>query len=240
MILVALLSSILTVAPQFAVAWSGKAHEEIEEAAVQLLIEQNHPLAGLFSRNLASLKAFGAIPDTDWPLKKLTKGAGKHAESSTRVCREEGLHTFQVDAFLRLGTADNAILALPDGDYSVVREQYRALLRDNVAYLLQMGRSQSDPTDYGTAPWRVLQLFRLGVQGLKSADLPATLSALGLASHYLLLRSAAESRCRRERTQRFPRHRREHGRRRGHDPRARLAPHGRGGRNDRPPMERRL
>src|SRR5271170_4622562 len=88
--------SLATAGPAF--GWGNKSHENIQEAAVQLLIDQNHPLAALFSRNLETLKRISIVPDQDWQSRRhetLQKPGKKQAKQRVVVFHEEGLHRFQ-------------------------------------------------------------------------------------------------------------------------------------------------
>jgi hypothetical protein len=74
---------------------------------------------------------------------------------------------------------------LPGEEYATADGKYRKLLRENVAYILDYERNQSEPSAYGTAPWRVLQFYDLSVSALKQNDATKALFYLGLLSHYL-------------------------------------------------------
>ena len=170
---------------QNAFAWGTYGHDEIESAAVRLLTEQNHPLAKFLQHNLATLKRIAIVPDADWKDAPLAPKGGYRKVKNKVTFAEEGLHYFEVDAFLRFGTDENAILALPSESYDKSYDKYRALLRDNVAYVMEFDRNQSNPEAYGTAPWRILQIYDLAVMALNKGESANSLFLLGLLSHYV-------------------------------------------------------
>lgn len=157
-----------------AFGWGLKGHETINGAAVHFMTEQSHPFGSFLSANEQVLKHLGQTPDREW-----------HRADK----RETMLHFFEVDAFIRpeseSGSADVAIVSLPTGDYRAVQGQYGALLLSSSETLAGFNRTSNAPESYGTAPWRVLQLYDEGVAALRARDLPKALLCLGTLGHYL-------------------------------------------------------
>ncbi len=170
---------------QNAFAWGTYGHGEISGAAIRLLAEQNHPLTKFLQHNAVTLKRVAVTPDVDWKDAPLAPKGGYRKVKNKISFSEEGLHYFEVDAFLRFGTEENSILQLPTDSYEKCTDRYRALLRENVAYVLEFDRNQSFPEAYGTAPWRVLQIYDLAVTALRQGAPGRSLFLLGLLSHYV-------------------------------------------------------
>lgn len=170
MSLLALTSSILLHGSiLLAHAWGPAVHQDIEAAAVQILVEQGHPLGALLKLNLETLKEVALIPDSEW------KAESAHEIES---------HYFEVDAFV--GSPDmSGILSLPKGEYVSAYNQYQDLLRDNASYVVEFGKRYSDSSAYGTSPWRVIQFYDLSVNALKEKKLTHFLYFLGLLGHYV-------------------------------------------------------
>ncbi len=121
---------------------------------------------------------------------------------------EHPLHYFEVDAF----TAPNNIMALPtdllkkdaSGEYEYVKMRFSD---ERIAFVkaVDPGKADSPPAveidikthktkpaekiDYvrshGTAPWRIKQLYELGVSNLKSGKVELALIYLGAMGHYV-------------------------------------------------------
>lgn len=189
-----LFSLIITspLAPRHAFAWGRAGHEEAEVAALRLLEAQHHPLSALFSMNVDTLKRVANVPDVEWGAgdgKPSTPGGHKsmaqRKKPKAASFREQGLHYFEVDAFLRDGAEENSTLSLPTDEYAVSYPKYRALLRDNIAYVLEYDRNQSNPEAYGSAPWRVLQAYDLATAALERKELTAAFLYLGVLGHYV-------------------------------------------------------
>ncbi|MBI3557030.1 MAG: hypothetical protein HY074_12265 [Deltaproteobacteria bacterium] len=170
---------------QNAFAWGTYGHTEIAGAAVHLLAEQNHPLAKFLQRNLATVKRVAMTPDVDWKDAPLAPKGGYRNVKNKITFAEEGLHYFEVDAFLHFGGDENAVIQLPSDSYDKSVARYQALLRDNVAYVFEFDRNQSNPEAYGTAPWRILQIYDLSVSALREGASARALFLLALMTRYV-------------------------------------------------------
>ncbi|MCX5795177.1 MAG: hypothetical protein NTY77_06780 [Elusimicrobia bacterium] len=154
-----------------AFGWGDYGHEQVNGAAVQLLLGRNRGLAQFLAPNSALLRRLSITPDADW---------------KSSLQQEPPLHFFEVDAFVAAEQDPGAIMLLPTGDYLDVYPQYRQLLSANADYVSRMSPGKPmDPAAHGTAPWRVLQLYDLAVSAMRRHDPAQALFFLGVMGHYV-------------------------------------------------------
>lgn len=169
MILILSILSQLNINPAW--GWGNQGHSKINSAAVHFLKGQAHPFSAFLGTNEEVLKTLAQTPDNEW----------KRADQ-----REKLLHYFEADAFAADVNANHdAILKLPTGDFAAVRGQYGGYLLQNAEYLAGFKRTANQPEAYGTAPWRIAQLYDDAVAALKVKDLPKALLCLGTLGHYV-------------------------------------------------------
>lgn len=188
-----------------ALGWGSYGHQQINAAAIKLMDESN-PLAACFKRNATLITRYAITPDYEW------KKVGKMPSDPDLVRKklsndhyEHPLHFFEPDAFIKDGkVTPEAIAALPTGgfdkddptgSYRRVYEKYRDLRKDNEAYITKLDpkKALADPknptaaevTGHGTAPWRIQQLYRMGVEELKKGNVEKALYYLGTMGHYV-------------------------------------------------------
>lgn len=169
MILILSILSQVNISPAW--GWGNQGHSKINSAAVHFLKQQAHPFAVFLGANEEALKTLAQTPDNEW----------KRADK-----REKLLHYFEADAFAAdIHSNEEAIVNLPSGEFAAVSGQYGGLLLQNTGYLAGFKRTANQLEAYGTAPWRIAQLYDDGVAALKANDLPKALLCLGTLGHYV-------------------------------------------------------
>jgi len=154
-----------------AFGWGEYGHEQVNGAAVRLLLGRHRGLAQFLGPNSALLRRLSITPDADW---------------KSSFAQEPPLHFFEVDAFIAAEKDPNTIGLLPTGGYRDVYPQYRQLLASNAEYLQKMSPGKPlDPAAHGTAPWRVLQFYDLAVAAMRRHDPAQALFFLGVMGHYV-------------------------------------------------------
>lgn len=180
-------------APQLVWAWGDYGHQQISDAALKLLSDESlkvtrPSVARCMAANRAALLRVVISPDTDW----------KHGPKGFAL-NEDALHFFHLDAFdLRFAqNASHKTDALPMGEYSDAQsrllemisspEQSSYIAKNNPSMRDRAGRpaTVAELADNGSAPWRVLQLARIGADALRAGDLRKGMVALGALSHYV-------------------------------------------------------
>jgi hypothetical protein len=136
-------------------------------------------------------------PDYDW--KKVGKAPAKRELAAQRAHNdkfEHPLHYFEADSYVRDAEKNPGDIAkLPTGEFQEVVGKYRKLLSKNLDYVTELDPKKA-PADadhvtddtvaaHGTAPWRVLQLYDLGVKALKEYDFDEAILYLGAMGHYV-------------------------------------------------------
>jgi hypothetical protein len=194
------LSLLLTVTLLFsqtrlALGWGSYGHEQINRAAAQLLPDD--AFGQWFKKSLIAVTRLGVTPDYDW--KKVGKPPTdpELAELRMKIDHfEHPLHFFEIDAFLPGGQVTAETVAqLPTGPYGQAWQELSKRLAANIEYVLSVD-PEKEPSDrehptakdvsaHGTAPWRIAQLWRLGVEALKQNKLKLAFMYLGAMGHYV-------------------------------------------------------
>jgi hypothetical protein len=187
-------------APPAAFGWGSYGHEQINNAAVDVLVEnagtRAKEAADCMRANKDVLTRLAITPDMDWKL----YGDNSHlapdelAKKTDDDKHEHPLHFFEADAFSNPPPASR-VTDLPSGEYKEVFAKYRELLAQYAAKAAEIDpdKALKDPahptptevTGHGTAPWRAQQLYRLGVAALKKRDFAAAIFYLGTMGHYV-------------------------------------------------------
>ncbi len=175
--------------------WGSYGHEQINRAAA-LSIEK-HPFGKWLVKNLPTVQRLGVTPDYDWKnigIAPEDEGLRKNRSSADRY--EHPLHYFEVDAFLPNGVISPTTLKLLAFDlYGTVFPTYAKLLAANEGYVVSIDPAKAladstnptaqEVTAHGTAPWRIAQLWNLGVMALKKKDFEKGIMYLGAMGHYV-------------------------------------------------------
>ncbi len=181
-----LLPLIASILPSVALGWGQYGHQQVNAAAVELL-DPSSGIGKLFSANTDLLKRLSITPDMEWK----RGGAGSDSETldadlqepSKSDTQEHALHYFELDAFLAPG---QSITALPADEYRQARPRLQELLLANSTAVLRLDPdSPLQAEAHGSAPWRALQLYDLGVAAFKAKDGAGALLYLGTLGHYI-------------------------------------------------------
>ena len=181
-------ASCLCLSASQAFGWGDYGHEQVNGAAVQLLLGRQRGLAQFLAPNSALLRRLSITPDADWKSSAGRPGATPEESAKQRVINqvEPPLHFFEVDAYIAAEKDPNTIMLLPMGEYLDVYPQYRQLLSSNAEYLRRLAPGKPlDPAAHGTAPWRVLQLYDQAVSAMSRHDPAKALFFLGIMGHYV-------------------------------------------------------
>lgn len=176
-------------------AWGQYGHEQINDAAITLL-ENSGGLWGCLDSNRYVMRRMAIVPDVEWKsdmqLANLSEGDKSKRFDNNKY--EHPLHFDEVDAWVP-HPRDGEIAKLPNGEFKDSISFFREKLSDNAAYILEVDplKKLKDPshptvnevTDHGTAPWRALQLYRLGVEALRARDSKLAMLYLGTLGHYI-------------------------------------------------------
>ena len=171
-----------------AFGWGDYGHEQVNGAAVHLLLGRHRALAQFLLPHSALLRRLSITPDADWKSSARRSAATPEESAKQRAVDqlEHPLHFFEVDAFIAAEKDPDTIMLLPMGEYLDVHSQYRELLASNAEYLQRMAPGKPlDPAAHGTAPWRVLQLYDLAVSAMSRHDPAMALFFLGVMGHYV-------------------------------------------------------
>lgn len=177
----------------YAFAWGQYGHEQVNEAAVQLLAN-SHPLKTCLTKNDVLIKRYAISPDMDWKAGAYSRNLS--AEDRTKRAQndkeEHPLHFFEVDAFF---SDLNDLSSIAKGEYSDILPNLKHLLSLNAEAVTKIDPAKhlADPqnptakevSSHGTAPWRILQLHRLAVSALKKQDVQLALFYLATMGHYV-------------------------------------------------------
>ena len=180
---------------QKAQAWGQYGHQQVNDAAITVLGTSNG-LGKCFDSNRYVIKRAAITPDVEWKADMLLKTLSP-ADKTKRMDDdkyEHPMHFDEVDAWVP-NPRPGDIAKLPAGEYGDVFSFYQDRLQKNAAYVTEIDPSKKlkDPnhptvnevTDHGTAPWRALQLYRLGVEALKKKDVALAMLYLGTMGHYV-------------------------------------------------------
>ena len=175
--------------------WGQYGHEQVNDAAIDVLGTSNG-LGKCLDDARYLVRRLAITPDMEWKtdLYLPTLAPADKAKRLDDNQYEHQLHFDEVDAWVT-NPKPGELAALPAGEYQDVFAFYRARITQNAAYIGEVDPSKkvkdpanptvNDVTDHGTAPWRALQLYRLGVEALKKKDVKAALLYLGTMGHYV-------------------------------------------------------
>jgi hypothetical protein len=179
-----------------AFGWGSYGHEQINSAAIDAL--KGTSLGKCLETNRPLITRLAITPDYDWKMVGTAPtDPALLAKKKTNDHYEHPLHFFEADAFITPEkVSETTVAALPsDAHYSKVVDAYRKALLTNISTVLRIDPSKSlrDPshptthevTEHGTAPWRILQLYDLGVAELKKGNIELALFYLGAMGHYV-------------------------------------------------------
>lgn len=178
-----------------AFGWGSYGHQQINISALKLI--QNTPLGKCWIQSQELIQRLAISPDYDWKMVGKNPTDPKLLEKRRDNDRyEHPLHFFEADAFQKEMKANpDAIIGLPDQEYAQAFPLYQKLLSQNSSFVEKMDPSKKienaahptvhDVTEHGTAPWRIIQLFDLGVQALKQKDMELATLYLGTMGHYV-------------------------------------------------------
>ncbi len=181
--------------PQKAQAWGQYGHQQVNDAAVTVLGASNG-LGKCFTANRYLLKRAAITPDVEWKadMSLKTLSPEDKAKRFDDDKYEHPMHFDEADAWVP-NPRPGDIAKLPAGEYVDVFAFYQDRLQKNASYVTEIdpGKKLKDPkhasvnevTDHGTAPWRALQLYRLGVEALKKKNVQLAMLYLGTMGHYV-------------------------------------------------------
>ncbi len=176
--------------------WGSYGHQQINNAAIKLM-DPGNPLARCFLKNMSLVTRYAITPDYEWKLVgKAPDDPKLKSKKASNDRYEHPLHFFEPDAFIKDGkVTPEAIDRLPDGEYAKVFPEYQKMRTENESHVVDMdpAKKLKDPklasieevTGHGTAPWRIKQLYNLGVQALKKGDTKMAMYYLGTMGHYV-------------------------------------------------------
>jgi hypothetical protein len=178
-----------------AFAWGDYGHEQINHAALELI--EGTPIGKCLKKSSDAVVRLSITPDYDW--KKVGRPPSDRELAAQRAHIdkfEHPLHYFEADSYVRDAETNPADIAkLPTGEFQEVVGKYRKLLSKNLDYVRELDPKKA-PADadhvtddtvaaHGTAPWRVLQLYDLGVKALREHDFDEAILYLGAMGHYV-------------------------------------------------------
>ena len=149
------------------------------------------------NKNLLTVQRLAVTPDYDWKRVGLPPSDPKLVELRNLADRyEHPLHYFEVDAFLFNGVVDPIGIKLLALDiYSKVFTSYAKMRAENEKFVVSIDGEKAladinnptakEVTSHGTSPWRIAQLWKLGVNALKKKNYPLGLAYLGAMGHYV-------------------------------------------------------
>lgn len=166
-----------------AFGWGQYGHQQINDDAVAL-ISSAHDFGRCLDQARHWVKRLASTPDIEWKtnvqLPKLSPDI--KAKRQKANAHEHKLHFFEPDGFLS-DIKPRQILGLPIGEYKDVFEEYRNLLTTHSGIKHPTNKMI---TEHGTAPWRIVQLYRLAVDALKDGkDVKRAVFFLGSMGHYV-------------------------------------------------------
>ncbi|MEK7691184.1 MAG: hypothetical protein AAB425_09205, partial [Bdellovibrionota bacterium] len=131
--------------------------------------------------------------------KKATQDSAKLRSDLTASYKigvfEQPLHFFELDAFLENIDQEEALRLPSQPDYAKAVPEYTKQLvasQERIAKVAPRKKAKvslkptvEELSKHGTAPWRTLQLYRLGVSALKAKNANDALFYLGAMGHYV-------------------------------------------------------
>ncbi len=188
--------ALVTVSLQSAFGWGSYGHQQINAGAIELIKRTN--LGICMNQSRAMMVRLAITPDFEWKmLGTPPTDPALLAKKKRNDKYEHPLHYFEADAFIAPEKVSQAtVAALPsDPVYADVVDEYRQALMANLKTVQKIdpAKSLNDPSraanwevaDHGTAPWRILQLYDLGVAELKKGNLERGFFYLGAMGHYV-------------------------------------------------------
>lgn len=175
--------------------WGSYGHEQINRAAAMAI--SNQPIGKWLNKNLLTVQRLSVTPDYDWKKVGTPPTDPKLVELRNLADRyEHPLHYFEVDAFLFDGVVDPTTLKLLGLDiYGKVYPSYAKMRAENEKYVVSIDAEKAlkdadhptakEVTSHGTSPWRIAQLWKLGVNAIKNKNYALGLSYLGAMGHYV-------------------------------------------------------
>jgi hypothetical protein len=174
-------------------AWGQYGHQQVNDAAMTLLGEK-HPLGGCLNKNTYLIKRLSITPDMEWKgmahLRDLSREDNDKRVQNDK--EEHPLHFFERDAYFSTG---QQMLSVANGQFTDIFPALKQLLSKNAQAVMKADPSKPivDPTnpsfkdvaDHGSSPWRIKQLYQLGVEALKGGDTQLALHYLGTLGHYV-------------------------------------------------------
>jgi hypothetical protein len=172
----------LALAPSRALAWGDYGHELVQVAVLQLLAEQKHAVMKLATPNAALLRRLANVPDEEWQ----KTGQVTKQRKPVSFKQEPPLHYFAADAFARVMVDPEAIVKLPsDSSFAAAAPRLETLLKANVDFTRSFAVSGQPLAEFGTTPWRILQMYDLAVSSLREKNFKFALLYLAALGHYV-------------------------------------------------------
>lgn len=190
--------------------WGSYGHQQVNRAAVKLL-GQDPSSAGLgkcFTTNLNFIQRLSITPDYDW------KNLGSKPDAELQTMRmstdhyEHPHHYFEADAFIKGEVTPESIRNLPSDDFDRAYSTqnaggYPALFKANLEKINEVNPAKLTETQplkkidsknpqpsqvagaNGSAPWRILQLYRLAKDALAAGKTNMAFMYMGAMGHYV-------------------------------------------------------
>ena len=177
-------------------AWGQYGHEQINDAAVSLFGTSTR-LGQCFNSNRYIMKRYSITPDVEWkadfPLSRLSQAdLAKRADNDKY---EHSLHFLDADAWVPHAKKGEIASHFPMGEYSQVFPDLKQKVSQNLNYIMEIdpskrpespnGLSVNEVVEFGSAPWRILQIYRLAVQALRENNTELALFHLATLGHYV-------------------------------------------------------
>lgn len=175
--------------------WGSYGHEQVSAAALDLM--KDSPLRACLVKNRDTILRLSVTPDFDWKSYGAAPSDPELAALKEEIdSYEHPLHFMDADAFVKPSPSiGEAIAALPAGPFLVELETYAkklvgnwdfvTLVKPNVKVEDPAAPTAAEVAAFGTAPWRVAQLFKIAKKALAAHDDELALIALGTLSHYV-------------------------------------------------------
>ena len=181
-------------------SWGQFGHQQVNSAAIDLL-DSKTAIGSCLQTDAAKklMLRYAITPDLEWKMDlKMTNLS--HEDFMNRKdndCYEHPLHFFEADAFFKPSESGSISKDLPtDSDYAnSAYPQYVTLFKGNVEYSNVLDPDKKiedvnhikvfDLASHGTAPWRVLGLYRAAVEAMKNQDFASAALYLGTMGHYV-------------------------------------------------------
>lgn len=178
-----------------ALGWGSYGHEQINRVAARLLADT--VMGRWMRKNEGMLQRLSVTPDYDWKRVGVPPTDPQLVLLRNQIDRyEHPLHYFEADAFLLNGVVTaQTIQALPTTSYGEAWQVLSRLLAANQKYVKEIDPDKpisnpesptpKDVASHGTTPWRIAQLWQLGVDELKKGNWRLAMLYLGAMGHYV-------------------------------------------------------